>query len=80
MYKRFILVPCLSCLLVGVVNLESPAYPAMDSCSAAMIGLAFYHAAYASCASAEPPRPCLNYYTAMVNALFLVDELCEFNS
>ncbi len=44
-----------------------------------MVGLSFYHAAHMACVSATPPRPCLNTQTAMANALFLVDELCDFN-
>lgn len=79
MRTKIVVVAALALLLVGVVNLESPAYPAMDSCTAAMVGLSFYYAAHMACTSAVPPRPCLHTQTAMVNALFLVDELCEFN-
>ena len=78
MLKRFVLVFAILSVLMGAVSLDSPAYPAMDSCSAAMIGLAFYHAAHESCVSAGS-QPCLHTFTAMLTALALVDELCEFN-
>jgi hypothetical protein len=66
-----------SFLFISADVANAPAYPIIDECTQALMGEAYWHAAWYDCVSTYPGMGCGGYGANWVAARAAVDRVCQ---